>query len=324
LSASSLNRLFNCKTQRNNKISLLATRPSMISLADLSRSRQNLFEKHASAEPVSISNIERNVMFDWLLKKAGAGKSISRAPWEGDKIPTITASFVIISLTNYIISDLKGPRGVHTETMMTMIGALAGFSAQYAIWETIVKPGKLPEHGDGAAFNNGAFVVVKTETAETFYFGDLLNSYLVPTSGELAAFGPEPYTLWAILAAGVKRCGKNPLQSDQFTEIFRHAASNVGTPQFGRMALPNGHQSSMTPQNALNRAWPHARAILARTDIPECSGEGLPVRYWPPVIALTAQGLLEQAKNALDPNLSMLIAMAAAIPMSKVDPTTVP
>jgi hypothetical protein len=39
---------------------------------------------------------------------------------------------------------------------------------------------------------------------------------------------------------------------------------------------------------------------------------------------LTAQGLLEQAKNALDPNLSMLIAMAAAIPMSKVDPTTVP
>jgi hypothetical protein len=122
-------------------------------------------------------------MFKNLFGKLGqAAKSKTKAiqigiePWGTDKQAIATSSFALISLRDYIISDLKGPRGVHSETALTMIGALAGFAAQHTIWETIVKTGKLPQNGVGAAFNDGAFVLVETNTSETFYFGDLLNS----------------------------------------------------------------------------------------------------------------------------------------------------
>jgi hypothetical protein len=39
---------------------------------------------------------------------------------------------------------------------------------------------------------------------------------------------------------------------------------------------------------------------------------------------MTASALVEDAKSVLDPKLAMRIVLEAAIPMSKVDPKTVP
>jgi len=268
-------------------------------------------------------------MFNWLFGKpnqTGVSQTntvqFGNAPWASDDSEKVAASFALMSLRNYIISDLKGPRGVHSETALTMIGALAGFSAQHAIRESIVKTGKLPENGVGTAHDDGAFVIVKTESRKTFYFGDLLNSYLVPTSGKLTIFGPGQFTLWGILAAATTQCGAKPLSIEETQEIFRNTATVIGTAQFGEPRLPKDHQSSMTPQRALNRAWPHVQNILSRNDIPGFENRSLKIEYWPTVVAMTAAALLEDAKNVLDPNLSMRIIMEAAIPMSKIDPST--
>src|SRR5262245_7753412 len=128
----------------------------------------------------------------------------SRMPWEPGE--TIVAGFAVHNLQGLLLSGAKDQRGVHVETLMTMVGALAGFSAQHAIRETVVKPGRMPETGD-RDINAEAFVVVETKSGDKYYLGALLSSYLIPQNAPL---GPGQYTLWSFLAAGVKQSGGEP------------------------------------------------------------------------------------------------------------------
>lgn len=59
-----------------------------------------------------------------------------------------------------LMNALKTDRGVHVETLLTAVGALAGFAAQHAIRESIVRPGRLPLQG-GKNPTEGAFVVAE-------------------------------------------------------------------------------------------------------------------------------------------------------------------
>ena len=56
--------------------------------------------------------------------------TISSYPWQPDS--TKTALRAIGDLRVSLMRDLKTPRGIHTETLMTVVGALAGFVAQNA------------------------------------------------------------------------------------------------------------------------------------------------------------------------------------------------
>jgi len=246
----------------------------------------------------------------------------NRMPWEPDG--SVIAGFAVTNVVDYVIGDLKGPRGVHVESLMTLVGALAGFSAQHAIWETVVKTGKLPEHGVGADFNGGAFVVVTEQSGEKFYFGDLLNSFLVPQEAKLASFGPGPHTLWGFVASAVMQCGREPIGFDAISDIFANASKTIGTAFFGEPRLPKQHQPAISPRRALNRAWPKVRAILARDDAPGAGARSLWPGHWPIALGVVARKLVLDTKDALDPTMSMRILFEAAIPMSKVDPTTVP
>jgi hypothetical protein len=251
-------------------------------------------------------------------QKNGTGQSL----WgpEGDAV----ARFAANNVEAYLFDDLNGPRGIHAETLLATIGALAGFSAQYAIWQTVVKTGQLPEHG-GLNKEAGAFVVAETEGGEKFYFGDLLNSFLVPQEGDNARFGPDgERTLWAAVAGAVAKCRRKPMSRDEIGEVFKNAAATSGSALFGQPRLPRRHQPHMEPRSALNRAWPKVKLILGRCDAPQAVGVPLPPDRWPTVVALVAAHLILLAKDTLDPALAMRIIFEAAIPMSKVDPRTVP
>jgi hypothetical protein len=248
-------------------------------------------------------------------------------PWEPDG--SVVAGFAVHSLQHFLLNGAASledtraandQRRVHTETLMTMVGALAGFSAQHAIWEIVVQTGKLPAHA-GANMNAGAFVVATTKNGETYYFGDLLSSYLIPQNHPL---GPGQYTLWNFLAAAVQSSGGQPLGPQEIGEIFKNAAATAGGPQFGVPRLPKGHQPRLSPRDALNALWPATRKLLSRDDAPGAQGQRLSPAHWPTVIALTAQKLIQLTKGTLDPALSMRIVLEAAVPMSKVDPKTVP
>lgn len=246
-----------------------------------------------------------------------------KLPWEpsGTKAANVAMYYVETLLMN----GLKTERGVHVETLLTAVGALAGFSAQNAIWESIVKPGKLPLHG-GKNMAEGAFVVAEGKNGETYYFGDLLNSYLVP---QPAKYGPpESLTLYAFVAAAVVGAGKKQVGHDELGDIFANAARTVGGADFGVPRLPKENRPHLMPREALNKLWPVTRQTLQFKD-PKLVGapgefDPRPPAEWPMMIGIVAQRLIEKTKATLDPRLGMQIVFEAAIPMSKVDPKTVP
>src|SRR5919206_3476401 len=68
---------------------------------------------------------------------------------------TYDAQKVSDDLVQMLLAELKHQNGVHAETLLVTLGALAGFSVQMSLRETLVKPGKVPE--------DKAFVIAKTK-----------------------------------------------------------------------------------------------------------------------------------------------------------------
>lgn len=184
------------------------------------------------------------------------------------------------------------------ETILTAIGALAGFAAQHGIWEAVVKPGKMAIQQ--------AFVVVETRSGETFFFGDFLNNILATPK-------PEYLSVWKIVSSAATAMGAAELPD--LTPIFKHSAETVGTSQFGIPRLPDGCTPSLMPRDALTRYWPGTLKLLCVGSDPlTCAVD----------VATAAEQLMLSMKGEIDPALAARIVMEAAIPMSKVDPLTVP
>jgi hypothetical protein len=200
-------------------------------------------------------------------------------------------------IADWLMRELKDQRGIHCETLLTAIGALAGYAAQQALWEGMVKPGKLAIAQ--------AFKVMETPSGATYFFGEALDTILV-------SMEPKHVSVWKIVAGGVLAAGGEHLPNPN--ELLRHCAATAGTSAFGLPRLPDDHLPSILPRAAVERFWPDARMLLALSD---------PLQ-WPLLMAHAAQKLMLAMKGSIAPDLAVKIVMEAAVPMSRVDPTTVP
>lgn len=200
-------------------------------------------------------------------------------------------------IADWLLRELKDQRGVHCETLLTAVGALTGYAAQQALWEGMVKPGKLAI--------TEAFKVVDTPSGATYFFGDALDTLL--TSVE-----PKHVSVWKIVAGGALAGGGDHLPS--VPDLLRHCAATAGTSAFGLPRLPDDHLPSILPRAAVERFWPGARLLLSLAE---------PLQ-WPLLMAHAAQKLMQAMKGSIAPDLAVKIVMEAAVPMSRVDPTTVP
>jgi hypothetical protein len=210
------------------------------------------------------------------------------APMLGD-VPT--------RIADWLMRELKDQRGVHCETILTAVGALTGYAAQQALWDGMVKPGKLAI--------TQAFKVVEAASGETFFFGDTLDSIL-------ASMEPKNPSIWKIVAGSALAAGGDHLPD--IDNLFRHCEATAGTSQFGLPRLPDDHLPSILPRAALERFWPGARLLLALAE---------PLS-WPLHMAQAAHKLMAAMRGSIAPDLAVRIVMEAAVPMSRVDPTTVP
>ena len=150
-----------------------------------------------------------------------------------------------------------------------------------------------------------AFRVVEAPSGETFFSGDTLN-------GILASMEPKNPSIWKIVAGGTLAAGGEHLPD--IGNLFRHCEATAGTSQFGLPRLPDDHLPGILPRAALDRFWPGARLLLALAE---------PLS-WPLHMAHAAQKLMLAMKGSIAPDLAVRIVMEAAVPMSRVDPTTVP
>jgi len=201
-------------------------------------------------------------------------------------------------IVRFLLDSYNDEHGINAETVISAAGALAGFAAQEAIWEGFVRPGKI------AAAQ--ALVRVGTKSGETYFFGDLLNAILMSTQeGHLS--------IWGIAAGPAVKLGAQSLP--RLEPIVAHCSETVGTPAFGVPVLPSNLALKELPRQAL-RHWPQIKSILLSA--------GIQPLHWPLEIGVAAQNLTLQAKDILPADIGALVVMQAAIPMSKVDPRTVP
>jgi hypothetical protein len=241
-----------------------------------------------------------------------------KLPW--DPNDAIIPNLTIGSVRDSLLKWLTGERGVHAETLMVSVGALAGFAAQNAALHSVGAPGTPPPEG--------AIITVEAG-GERYYYGDRINGYLVWQSGEYA------YPLWGFIAAAALQAGIPEKDMPDVGEMFAHVAKTIGTPDFGIPRTPKEHPIHLTPRQALETFWPRTKVLLSNAGgvlVKGLSGlesdpEGrtsVPEAHWPLVMALVAQQFIGMAKGTLDPRLAFSLVMESAIMMSKVDPKTIP
>lgn len=189
---------------------------------------------------------------------------------------------------------------IHSETILTEIGALAGFAVQMSIRKSVIEAQGLDP--------NTVLTEVVTRDGDKYYFSDLLNWILFENTTQ------PPYSLWSYVTAVVPEEMRGLLPD--VTEIVSYAARTIGTRQFGVPRLPLGHMPRKLPFDALVEHW--------RTVQAEFTASGRNPAEWPFDLATAAQWQMLTGRDLLALPLAAAIVMEAAIPMSKVDPNTVP
>ncbi len=195
--------------------------------------------------------------------------------------------------------QIKRMGQVHPETLLTEIGALAGFAVQMSIRKSVIERKQLDP--------DTILVEVATKNDEVYYFSDLLNWMLFENMDE------PPYSVWAYVSAVVPH--EYRLLLPDMSEIVSHAARSIGTRLFGVPRLPREHMPQKMPRAALEEHWRFVRA--------ELDASGRDASEWPYDVAAAAQWQMLTGRDALDLPLAARIVMEAAIPMSKVDPRTI-
>jgi len=188
---------------------------------------------------------------------------------------------------------------VHVQTILTEIGALAGFAAQMSIRKSVIEPQGLDP--------SSILVEVLSKDGDKYYFSELLNWILFENTTE------PPYSIWVHVSAAVPEDNRSLLPDVH--EIVSNAARTVGTPRFGIPRLPAEHRPHKLPRAALDDDWRLVRDVLSA-----CARDPAD---WPYDLAVAAQWQMFTSRDTLAAAIGATIVMEAAIPMSKVDPTTV-
>jgi hypothetical protein len=241
-----------------------------------------------------------------------------QAPWSPDQDAAANQS--IAALRNFLLNSLKTERGVQAETLLVSAGALCGFAVIHAVFEAYLKPGRI-QIGDAQAASAGkAIVQAKGADGQSYFFGDLINSFLVASPGPTS----RPFFAWGYLAGIAINAGVPAGELPDINEMFQRAASTVGGPEFGIPRMPPNLKPMLTPRQAVERLWPAVRTGLARTDWPGANGRAVDVEHWPIVCAIATQQLMGQVKGVMDMKVALRLVMESAIFMSKIDPRSVP
>lgn len=189
-----------------------------------------------------------------------------------------------------LVASIKTDKGIHIESLLTALGALAGYACQMSVREEWVNSGKLPEHE--------AFVVRIGADGRKYYFGKLVTKPLVE----------NPYSLWSLAAGAARESGSTELPD--LLAIFKHVAGTVGNEQFGIPNVPEQHKAGDLPVNYVKNLWPKFTPVITMfADSPA---------DWPIVMAIAAQQIIEMANKVIDSKTAVTIVMESAIPMSGV------
>jgi hypothetical protein len=143
--------------------------------------------------------------------------------------------------------EIKRGGRIHVETILTEIGALAGFAAQMSIRKAMIEPQQLDP--------NEILAEVVTRNGEKYYFSDSLNWILFENLAQ------PPYSIWAYVRDVVPQASRALLPD--MADIVSHAARTIGTARFGVPRLPPENMPHNAPRAALVEHWTLVQQELA-------------------------------------------------------------
>jgi len=206
---------------------------------------------------------------------------------------TLTEEILKILLAGYV-----DDQGIHIETALSTLGALAGFATQMGLRQALIDTGKARE--------DEVFVIVEALNGDLYYFGEFANQPLLSTED-------NRLSVWALVAGGAQTAGATVLPD--LHQIVTAAADQCGTDQFFIPDLPTAHMPKVMPLTGLRDTWPGFRTLLD-----ERHADPL---HWGLLFAQAAQNLIIQGKDVLEPQISAKIVMESAIRMAKISPRKV-
>ena len=189
-----------------------------------------------------------------------------------------------------LLTGMKGERGVHIDSLLVALGALAGYACQAGLRAQAV--------GQGIA-ESSVFVIAATTDGKKFFFGDHLNKPLIESQ----------YSIWSLAGGAAQHAGCGTLVD--IGELFKHVAGTVGKENFGKPRFPEGHDASDLPINYVRSLWPILLPIIQKF----CPNP----EHWSILLGFSIQEAIEQGKTAIDPCLALQLVMESAAPMSKID-----
>jgi hypothetical protein len=204
--------------------------------------------------------------------------------------PLVGAKIGSKEVVQRLLKGMKSERGVHIESLLCVLGSLAGYACQADLRSQAKKRG-MPE--------TSALMVIGTKDGKNFFFGDPLNK----------ALAESKFSIWSLAAGAAQHNGCTKLPD--VAEIFGHVTSTVGGETFGIPRLPDAHKPGDLPINYLKSLWPAMFDVIQ----PFCK-ESL---EWPILFGFAIQEVMDLSKTTIKPELALLIVMESAIPMSKVD-----
>jgi hypothetical protein len=235
--------------------------------------------------------------------------TVTSFPWQPDS--TATADLAIKNLREGLMTALKNQRGIHTETLLTAVGALAGFAAQNAALNRL-------SSRDPAA-PNLELAIAQIKSGEKMIFGDAVNVFLYPEAR-------STLPLVAIIAGAAVQAGVATAEFPDFHEMAAYVATVVGTPEFGKLRARPGSPPQLQPLELLHKLWPMTREVLQR---PPHKGflrrveKPLQEAHWPIIISVVGSQLIGMTKGTLSPRIGAALLMESAVITSKIDPETI-
>lgn len=204
--------------------------------------------------------------------------------------PLVGAKVGARELVQRLLQGMGNARGVHAESLLCTLGALAGYACQVSLRSEALSRGEAA---------NGAFQVVTDTQGRRYFFGDALNARLVEGR----------HSVWNVATSGLRKAGLQALPD--LAPVFSHVAASVGTPDFGIPRWPQGHQAGDLPIRYVKSLWPTVMPLLRQfTPAPA---------EWPLLFGFALQEALRLSREVLPPEVALQIVMESAVPMSRVD-----
>lgn len=203
--------------------------------------------------------------------------------------PLIGAKLGSKEVSQRLVAALKTNQGLQIESLIAVLGALAGYACQASVRAQAVAQG-LPE--------TALMDAVQATDGKTYYLGEALNRALVQST----------YSVWGVAAAGAQEAGCAALPD--ITEIFSFACSAIGGDAFGQYRA-GAHKPGAPPLDYVNQLWTPIFNIVVRF----CPDP----QHWPVLLAVALRDAIIWGKSVLDPCVSLQLGMDAAVQMSMVE-----